>query len=214
MVDPAILKRSLLERLVRYCHFMQDRKASENLETISSAQIAEYAELDESQVRKDLAAIGVRGTPRVGYRTHEVIAAIRDRLGFDEPYRAVLVGAGRLGGAIVSYPGFHKYGLRIVAIFDDDPRKAGSVVSGLVVQPIGRLGEFVRRENVELGILTVPRDSAQIVATRMCDLGIRAIWNFAPTWITVPEHVHVRHEHLTIGLAELAYQLHETEDAD
>lgn len=207
MNESKVLKKSLLERLVRYCHFMQDKVLDEKITTVSSAQVAAYAELDESQVRKDLAAIGVRGTPRVGYRADDVVSTIRDRLGFDESYKAVLVGAGRLGGAIISYPGFAKYGLHIVAVVDSDPRKTGSMISGLVVQPMHRLGQIVRREQIELGILTVPRASAQATADRLIDLEIKALWNFAPIWISVPDDVHVRHEHLSVGLADLAYHL-------
>ncbi len=201
------LKKSLLERLVRYMHFIQDKLLEQERRTVSSVMIAEYADIDESQVRKDLAAIGVRGTPRVGYRTREVVAAIRDRLGFDDTFRAVLIGAGRLGGAIISYPGFAKYGLSIVAIVDSDPRKTGSMISGLVVQPDHRLGQIVRREKIDLGIITVPRDAAQGCADQLIDLGVKALWNYAPIWISVPDDVHVRHEHLSVGLAELAYYL-------
>lgn len=201
------LKRPLLERLVYYCHFVQERERLTDAETVSSAQMAAYAGLDESQVRKDLAVIGVKGRPRIGYRTRDVESTVREALGFERSYRAVVVGAGKLGGAIISYPGFAKYGLEIAALIDADPRKTGTVVAGLPVRPLERLGEVVREQKITLGILTVPREAAQEIADRLVCAGVRAIWNFAPTWLNLPEHVHVRHEHLSVGLAELAYHL-------
>lgn len=207
MAEERLLKKTLLERLVVYCHFLESEAAGPTSPHVSSVEIADYAEIDESQVRKDFAAIGVRGTPRVGYEVAEITSAIQETLGFDEGYRAAVVGAGRLGSALVCYPGFVRYGLHVVAAFDKDPERCGQRLCKLTVEPIDRIREIVAERNVELGIITAPVRGAQDAAERLIDAGVRAIWNFAPTGLRVPEHVKVRHEHLSVGLAELAYYL-------
>jgi redox-sensing transcriptional repressor len=201
------LKKTLLERLVLYCHFLESEAAGPTADHVSSVEIADYADIDESQVRKDFAAIGVRGTPRVGYEVSEITHAIQETLGFDRGYRAAVVGAGRLGSALVCYPGFARYGLHVVAAFDKDPNRLGERLCALTIEPIENIREIITTRGVELGIITVPARGAQDAAERLVDAGVRAVWNFAPTGISVPEGVRVRHEHLSVGLAELAYHL-------
>jgi len=201
------LRHAHLERLMHYYHFIGERIAQQAANTVSSAQLASVLNMDDTQVRKDLAAIGVRGYPRVGFKTTEVMEAIREVLGFDASYKAVLIGAGRLGGAMAAYRGFSRYGLSIVALFDANLEVLGSTVGGYVVQPLHVLEAVIQRHGVRLGILTVPAEAAQPLTDRLVGLGVRAIWNFAPTGLTVPEWVVLRHEHISVGLAELAYFL-------
>ncbi|HHN74362.1 MAG TPA: redox-sensing transcriptional repressor Rex [Acidobacteria bacterium] len=198
-------KRALVERLVRYLHFVRPIRGSE--QAVSSARLAEHAGVDESQVRKDLAAIAVRGRPRVGFRAREIRVAIETSLGLDQSYRAVVVGAGRLGSALIAYPGFARYGLEVAALIDVDPLKIGTSIGGVAVYPVERLGEVVREEGIRLGILTVPPAAAAEMARRLACAGVEAIWNFASAGLDLPEEVYVRHEHLSVGLAELAYRL-------
>lgn len=207
MANDRALKKTLLERLVLYCHFLESEAAGPASDHVSSVEIADYAEIDESQVRKDFAAIGVRGTPRVGYEVNEITGAIQETLGFDQGYRAAVVGAGRLGSALVCYPGFTRYGLHVVAAFDKDINRVGQRLCALTIEPIERIREVIAGKGVELGIVAVPARGAQDAAERLVDAGVRALWNFAPTGLTVPDDVKVRHEHLSIGLAELAYHL-------
>lgn len=201
------LRHAHLERLMHYYHFIAERVGDEGAAAVSSARLAALLDMDDTQVRKDLAAIGVRGHPRVGFKATEVLEAIRLTLGFDETYKAVLVGAGRLGGAIAAYRGFSRYGMTIVALFDADLEKVGDVVGGYVVQPLESLEAVIRRHDVRLGILTVPAERAQALAERLAAAGVEAIWNFAPTGLVAPEGVIVRHEHIAVGLAELGYAL-------
>ncbi len=207
MAREEVLKPSLIQRLVRYCHYIQARHTIECPRTISSVEIAEFTDIDESQVRKDLAMIDVKGTPRVGYQTPEVINAIHNLLGFERELIAVLIGAGKLGGAIACYRGFDHYGLRVVAIFDVSPEKVGSTVCDIVVEPMERLERTIARTGVRTAILTVPAEAAQSLAQRLAKAGIKAIWNFAPARFTAPEGVLVHHQHLSVGLAELAHFL-------
>jgi len=202
-----VLRRAHVERLMNYYQLLQGLRIQEHIETISSSRIADMIDLDDTLVRKDLAAIGVRGCPRVGYAVKVVVDAIYKSLGFEEPRRAVLIGGGRLGGAIAAYPGFAKYGLTIVAIFDVDPAKIGMNVGEHVVRPLDELAGVVAQHKAEVAILTLPADFAQVAADNAVAAGIRALWNFAPTWIAAPEGVRIRHEHLSTGFAELAYHL-------
>jgi len=201
------LKHALLERLVHYYHFVGQQIEDGSGKTVTSNQIAELVHTDATLVRKDLAAIGVRGHPRVGFRSAEVLSAIRDLLGFDEIYRAVILGVGRLGSAMASYRGFARYGLDICALVDNDPAKVGLLWGSHVVLPMERLIDVVRGHGISVAILTVPAEAAQAAADHAVGAGIRAIWNFASTRLEVPENVFVRHEHISVGLAEISYHL-------
>ncbi len=201
------LTHALLERLIHYYHFVASQVEEQQSSTVTSAEIAKLVHTDDTLVRKDLAAIGVRGLPRVGYRSAEVLRAIHRQLGFDQPSQAVVLGAGRLGGALASYDGFDRYGLDICGVFDTDPDKVGAKVGTLTVRPIEELGEMVRRRGISIAVLTVPAEAAQRVATSAVEAGVKAIWNFASTNIVVPDGVFVRHEHIAVGLAELSYLL-------
>ncbi|MCL4216503.1 MAG: redox-sensing transcriptional repressor Rex [Candidatus Hydrogenedentes bacterium] len=207
------LSHAVVERLMHYYYFIGEQITEDTDGAVSSAELARLLEMDDTQVRKDLASIGVRGQPRKGFQNAEVLTAIRRELGFNFRYDAIVLGAGRLGGAIVSYGGFNHFGLKIIALFDDDPSRTGEVIGGTLVHHIDELERFIERHDVHLAILTVPHEAAQPLADRLVKSGITGIWNFAPTRIEVPEHVHVRHEHIAVGLAQLAYYLKPGPDA-
>jgi redox-sensing transcriptional repressor len=180
---------------------------AEGRKTFTSAQLARLLGVDDSQVRKDLALIGVRGAPRLGFGTSAVREAIRKFLGLDQVRKTVIVGAGRLGSALASYDGFADYGLVLAGIFDVSPAKIGQRVKDLTVQRLDELISTVRRERAEIAVITVPAPEAQKVADLLADSGVRAIWNFAPVNLTVPERIYVRNEHISVGFGELARHL-------
>jgi len=202
----AEFKRSQIERLFGYYHYLTQHRDPSG-KSVSSAELADFLEIDATQVRKDLAAAGIRGRQRVGYSVKTVTRKIRSLLGLDRPRNAVIVGAGRLGGAISEYRGFTDYGIRFVAFFDRDPRKKGTKIGGKPVYECKDIPRIVRKRKVELGVITVPAHSGQEAADRLVRAGIRVIWNFAHTNLVVPGNVFVRHEHISIGIAELAYRL-------
>jgi redox-sensing transcriptional repressor len=175
--------------------------------TFTSAQLARLLRVDDSQVRKDLALIGVRGSPRLGFDTSGAREAIRGFLGLNETRKAVVVGAGHLGSALASYDGFADYGLSLAGIFDVSPERIGLRVKGLVVQPLDQLKATIKREHAEIAMITAPAAAAQEVADLLKDSGVRAIWNFAPADLVVPGHIHVRNEHISVGYGELARHL-------
>lgn len=201
------LRRVVLERLIRYYRYLAELTARQSVDTITSSQLGRVLDVDPSQVRKDFAAIGLAGVSRVGYDVCEVCRTIRTTLGFDEEYEAVLVGTGHLGGAILNYGGFERYGLRIVAAFDSDSEKIGEMEGGCVVQSVHGLRAYVEKNEIPVAILTTPSGVAQGLADLLVLAGIRSIWNFSPTRISVPDDVLIRNEHISLGLAEISFHL-------
>jgi len=201
------LKRVVLDRLVRYYRYLTEVTAESSVTTITSARIGTALDVDPSQVRKDFAAVGLVGMSRVGYDACEICRTIRTVLGFDRPYEGVLVGAGNLGRAILAYPEFGRYGLRIVAAFDSDPFKVGRHVGGHAILPIRDLATFLVVGQVRLAVLATPSAAAQPLADLLVSCGVTAIWNFTPARLAVPRGVLARGERFSAGLGEIAYHL-------
>lgn len=208
------LRRVVLERLIRYYRFLSELSARRSPETITSAQMGEALDIDPTQVRKDFGAIGLMGISRVGYEVCEVCRAIRTVFGFNRPYSAVLVGAGQLGSALLSYHGFARYGLRIVAAFDSDPAKVGALIGDIPVQSTRSLRSYIRNHNIRMAILTTPVGVSQALTERLVEVGIKAIWNFSPTRLHAPPDVLIRNEHISLGLAQVAYHLNQLQEED
>jgi redox-sensing transcriptional repressor len=196
-----------LNRLMGYYHYIVRHIGRDNDLPLSSARLSKLLHIDDTQIRKDMAIIGIKGHPHVGFSSRQIVGAIRGVLGFDLSRPAVVVGAGRLGGALASFKDFRDYGLRTAAIFDNNPQKIGQTIGDQVVQPMDQIETIVRQSQAQLGILTVPAHAAQDVADRLIQAGLTALWNFAPIRIVAPDHVTVRHEHLAVGLAQLLYRL-------
>ena len=191
-------------------HRYLTEKLAQGEKTVSSTAIAEDLHLNAVQVRKDLAVISsVAGKPKLGFELSELIADIDRFLGYDNVTDAVLVGAGGLGSALVGYEGFKNYGLNIVAAFDTDPSLIGTSVGGVKVFDAKELSKLVRRLNVLIGIVAVPRGAAQQVADELVEGGVRAIWNFAPVHLTLPENIAVKNEDMAASLAILSKRLAE-----
>ena len=201
------LKRVVLERLMRYHRFLSQTTAIKPIQTITSAQIAEALDIDPTQVRKDFGVIGLMGIGRVGYQVEEICCAIRQVMGFDNENAAVLIGVGQLGGALLTYPGFEKYGLTIEAVFDSDPAKIGRRKAGHTIRSMRTMKPYIRKHGIRLAILCTPVEVSQTLADRLTSAGIKAIWNFTPTSLNVPADVLVRNEHISLGLSEIVYHL-------
>ena len=203
----ARLRRLVLHRLLSYYRLLSEWTARKPVQTVTSAQIGKALDIDPTQVRKDLGAIGAIGMGRVGFDVCEVCRSIRVALGFDHGYEAVLIGAGHLGGALLAYSGLARYGLQIVAAFDNDKRRIGRRVRGFTIKPMRALKPFIKRHKIRLAILTTPVVVSQQLTDRLASAGVKAIWNFAPTSLVVPPGVLVRNEHISRGLSEIAYHL-------
>jgi redox-sensing transcriptional repressor len=172
---------------------------------VSSSQLGEALGLADTQVRKDLASLGNLGHPGVGYVTQDLITAIRRALGVDREWPVAVVGVGNLARALLRYRGFQQRGFRIVALFDADPAKSGEVLDGLAVHPPERMAEVVAATGAELGVITVPAESAQAVADALVAAGIRGVLNFAPVILKLPPGVSLVSVDLTVQLEQLAF---------
>ena len=204
-MTPNISKHTL-QRLPMYLSYIQGlpEDAPKN---ISATTIAEALQLHEVQVRKDLASVSSSGKPKVGYNVKDLIAELEAFLGYNDIDNAVIVGAGSLGKALLNYSGFKAYGLNIIAAFDlcEEPTE----FQGKTVFPIAQLGSFCRKVNVHIGIITVPASSAQEICDLLVESGIRAIWNFAPVHLVVPDGILVQNENMASSLALLSNHLRE-----
>jgi redox-sensing transcriptional repressor len=175
--------------------------------TISSRQLGDSLGITDAQVRKDLAYFGQFGHPGIGYRVDELIAQAKRIFGTDKTWNVVLVGAGNLGRALAAYRGFDSRGFRLVAVFDNDPSKAGERLSDFAIQPLTRLPVTVREMNIRLAMLAVPGDVAQSVADQLVAAGVRGMLNFAPVVLQLPPEVTVNAVDLAVHLEQLSFQV-------
>ncbi len=178
-----------------------------NIRTISSAELGERANLSDAQVRKDLGYFGQFGVSGSGYDTGELKQALEKILGKDKTWNVAVVGAGHLGSALISYPGFKKHGLQVVAAFDANEKKIGKELGGLVIQPLSELKKTVASKKISIGIVAVPAENAQEVANELINSGVECLLNFAPTSLNVPEKVKVKDVDLSRELETLSYFL-------
>lgn len=207
-----------LKRLPMYLEYLKGAKARGEVNA-SARSVAEALRLGEVQVRKDLAQVSDGGRPKVGYVITELIADINDFLGYNNTRDAVIVGAGKLGQALMTYNGFNAYGLNIIAAFDIDPSRAAGTdltkkdirIAGKSVLPMDKLASFVRRMKIRIGIITVPASAAQEVCDMLVSCGVLAIWNFAPVHISAPEGILVKSENMASSLAVLSKHLEAVE---
>lgn len=168
---------------------------------VSSTRLSKETNIVASQIAKDLSCVNVVGRTRVGYEIDNLLEVLESFLGFNTCHKAFLFGAGRLGGALLKDSGLQQFGLEVVAAFDNNPRVVGHSISGIPVYHISEIGAKMRRHNVKIGILTVPIESAQEVADRMVVWGIKAIWNFTPLRIRVPDDIVVQNTSLYAHLS-------------
>lgn len=200
------VSRATLRRLPMYLHYLKsiDDISTEN---ISATSIAKALGFGEVQVRKDLAAVSGAGKPRTGYIITDLIKHLEMYLGYDNINHAVIVGAGKLGMALLDYNGFSEYGLMISAAFDADKSKVGVTKSGKEILYIDDFKDYCTRNEIKIGIITVPAQQAQSVCNLMIENNISAIWNFAPSHIKTPDNVIVYNENMALSLAMLSGQL-------
>ncbi len=205
--DSRILSVQGVKRLPYYLKFLKELEKS-NSPYVPASAIADYLGIYEVQVRKDLAAISSEpGKPRVGFSVQGLIADIEHFLGYDNANIAVLVGAGHLGKALMSYSGFGDYGLDIAAAFDRDPQLVGRLIHGRTVYPMERLASICQERNIPIGIIATPAEHAQEVCDALVAAGIKAIWNFAHVKLHVPENVLVQNEDMAVSFALLSNRL-------
>lgn len=200
------IPKATLGRLPQYLQYLKSLPQGDG-GTISATAIARGLSLGEVQVRKDLAVVSGAGKPKIGYVTSELIENLESRLGCNSLTSAVLVGAGKLGKALLDYGGFEEYGVRIAAAFDCNESVFMPNRTAKKILPMHELDAFCVQNGIKLGIITVGRGSAQEVCDKLVASGIAAIWNFAPCGLKVPDGVLLKQENLALSLAYLNNQL-------
>jgi len=199
------ISKSVLKRLPGYLSYLKSIPEGEAM-YISATALANALGMGEVQVRKDLAMVSDGGRPKVGYLRTRLIEDISQFLGYDNTTDAILVGAGKLGQALMGYKGFDAYGLNILAAFDVAP-SADATEEGKPIYSMDRLESYCRENSVLMGIITVPAPYAQQVCDKLIQCGIKAIWNFAPTHLDVPANILVQNENMATSLAVLSMHL-------
>lgn len=199
------VSKATLGRLPRYLNFLREL-SPDKVPYISATTISKALKLGEVQVRKDLAMVSGAGKPRLGYETEVLIEQLEDCLGYNKLTSAVLVGAGKLGQALLQYDGFRDFGVKITAAFDSNDGLI-NLDSKTEILPMNQFDSFCKEHNVYIGIITVGESSAQNVCDLMVKSGITAIWNFAPCKLQVPNGILLQNENLALSLAHLRNQL-------
>ena len=205
----AKVSKPTMQRLPAYLQLLKHLQSSGE-EYVSCNFIASELNLNPVLVRKDLASVSsTGGRPKIGYPLPTLILDVEHYLGYRDICPAILVGTGHLGSALFAYPGFFAYGVEIVAAFDTDTEKVGVNAEGKPIMPMEALSSYCAENGIELGIITVPASQAQQVCDAMTSAGIRAIWNFAPAHLKVPDSVFVQNEDMAIPLAMLSKHIKE-----
>ena len=201
-----VLNTPAIRRMPTYLHKLMLMHAAGE-EYASTSKLAEYIDLESIIVRKDFELTGLKGVPGLGYKTEELIEAIRRFLGWDRVRPACLVGAGSLGSALLGFKEFCEYNMQILDVFDSDPAKIGTEIHGHIIRDIREMEARVRKNTPELAIICVSADEAQSVVDTLVNCGVPAFWNFANVCLQVPDHIVVQREVIAGGFALLSMKM-------
>ena len=200
------IAESTVRRLSLYLRFLEEFE-EQGASTVSSEALAARGGTTSAQVRKDLSFFGSFGKRGLGYDVRELRIRLRDILGLDRRYRVVVVGAGKIGSALVQYGGFRERGFDLAAIYDNDPAKIGRAWNGLTVRDVALLERELGHQPADIGAVVTPAEAAQAVTDRLVACGVTAILNFAPVQLQVPDAVTVKTVNLVLELEALSYIL-------
>ena len=203
---PGRVSDAVIRRLPGYYRHLRELEAA-GVTQISSQELGERMNLTPSQIRQDINCFGGFGRQGYGYRVSELKGHIGEILGLNREHKCIIVGVGKIGQAVASYPSFSREGFKTIAMFDIAPEKVGKTVDGLQVQHTDEIETFLRDHPVDIAVLAVPRRAAQDMLQRLYQCGVRAIWNFAPTDLIHPEDMLVVNVHLMDSLQQLSYRM-------
>lgn len=200
------IAESTIRRLSLYLRFLEEFEG-QGIETVSSGALATRGGTTSAQVRKDLSFFGSFGKRGLGYRVPELAGRLREILGLAQRYRLAVIGAGKIGSALVQYGGFRDRGFDIVATYDRDPLKIGTEWNGLTVRDVALLAEDLKVVDPDIAVIATPSEAAQGIANAVVGAGLRAILNFAPVSLVVPDDVTVKTVNLAMELEALSFAL-------
>jgi len=201
---------AVIRRLPKYNRCLKDLLDKE-IYRISSKELSGILGFTASQIRQDLNNFGGFGQQGYGYNVQELYHEIQKILGLTKDYKAVVVGVGNLGQAIANHTNFEEHGFKILAMFDINPTLIGLQIRGTPVHDMKELGGFIKENGIEIGVITTPIQVAQSVADELVEAGVKAIWNFAPVDLKVPEDIVVEDVHLNESLFIMSYLIKEQE---
>ncbi len=197
---------TVIRRLPKYYRYLGEL-INKGITRISSQELSQLMGFTASQIRQDLNNFGGFGQQGYGYNVDELYRQLGKILGLDRTYNTVIVGAGNLGQAVANYTGFREAGFKTLSLFDKNPKIIGLKIRDIEIRDVNVLAEFIKENDVEIGIITTPKESAQEIADIYAKSGIKGIWNFAPTDLKVPKSIVVENVHLNESLFTLSYFL-------
>lgn len=204
------ISRAVIARLPRYYRYL-GQLLDEGYTKISSSELSKLMKVTASQIRQDLNNFGGFGQQGYGYNVKYLYEEIGNILGLDKKHNLVLIGAGNLGQALANYVNFARRGFIIKGIFDKNENVHGMKIRDVEVRPMNEMKDFVLKNNIDIAVLTIPKESAVKVAAELVDCGIKGIWNFAHVDLNVPDHIVVENVHLSESLMKLSYDLNNYE---
>lgn len=206
IVEGREISQAVIRRLPRYYRYLGELLEN-GVERVSSNDLSKRMKVTASQIRQDLNNFGGFGQQGYGYNVKYLYTEIGKILGLEEDHNIIIIGAGNLGQALANYAAFEKRGFILKGIFDVNPRLQGVAIRGVPIRMMDELKGFVQRNEVDIAVLTIPKEKAIEVANMLVENGVRAIWNFAHTDLNLPENIIVENVHLSESLMQLSYNI-------
>ncbi len=205
-MDNKEISQAVIGRLPRYFRYLGELK-DEGIERISSQELSDIMQVTASQIRQDFNNFGGFGQQGYGYKVEYLYEEIGKILGLDKTHNLIIIGAGNLGQALANYMNFERRGFIFKGIFDNNPALFGRKIKDMEVKPMGEMEAFVRENEIDIAVLTIPKTSAVEVAEKLVQNGIKGIWNFAHVDLNVPKEIQVENVHLSDSLMKLTYNI-------
>lgn len=202
------ISMAVIRRLPKYQRYL-DELIKNDVDRISSKELSEKIGFTASQIRQDLNNFGDFGQQGYGYNVKGLYNEISRILGLNRVYNTIIVGAGNLGQALANYTNFERLGFKLQALFDKNPKLIGLKIKDIEIYDVDEINSFLSRNSIDIGIICTPKEHAQSVANLLMGGGIKAIWNFAPVDLEIPDDVLVENVHLSESLLTLTYMLNE-----
>ena len=204
------ISQAVISRLPRYFRYLGELK-DEGIESISSQELSDIMKVTASQIRQDFNNFGGFGQQGYGYKVEYLYEEIGKILGLDKTHNLIIIGAGNLGQALANYMNFERRGFLFKGMFDNNPALYGKKIRDMQVRPMEEMEQFVKENNIDIAVLTIPKNSARTVAEKLVRNGIRGIWNFAHVDLNVPKEIQVENVHLSDSLMKLTYNINRFE---
>lgn len=211
MTEERKISMAVIRRLPRYYRYLGEL-LDKGVTKISSRELSEKMKVTASQIRQDLNNFGGFGQQGYGYNVEYLHQEIAKILGLEKQHKMIIVGVGNLGQALANYTSFERRGFTLVGMFDINPRLIGMTIRGIEVQDIDKMEAFVKSNQVEIAILTMPKAKVKQVAENLAEWGVKGLWNFSPVDLFLPDKVQVENVHLSHSLMTLAYKINEQND--